>query len=169
MITGGSTLDPGFPTWGTMLREHGYHTRWYGKWHLTHHDGNWGRARGERALARYGFAGGTFPSPNGAPGQGWQLDGHIAKQFAKWFKHERRAEPWCTTVSFVNPHDIAWWYVWSNRVAPEASAQRGHRRAAAQLRDARADGRAQQAPAAALTAGHGGCVVWPRALRRPRS
>ena len=24
MITGGSTLDPGFPTWGTMLREHGY-------------------------------------------------------------------------------------------------------------------------------------------------
>ncbi|HYM55112.1 MAG TPA: sulfatase-like hydrolase/transferase, partial [Solirubrobacteraceae bacterium] len=30
MITGGSTLDPGFPTWGTMLREHGYHTRWYG-------------------------------------------------------------------------------------------------------------------------------------------
>ena len=31
MITGGSTLDPGFPTWGTMLREHGYQTRWYGK------------------------------------------------------------------------------------------------------------------------------------------
>ena len=30
------TLDPGFPTWGTMLREHGYQTRWYGKWHLTH-------------------------------------------------------------------------------------------------------------------------------------
>jgi arylsulfatase A-like enzyme len=124
MITGGSTLDPGFPTWGSMLRERGYHTRWYGKWHLTHHDGKWGRVRGERALARYGFAGGTFPSPNGAPGQGWQLDGHIAKQFAKWFKHERRAEPWCTTVSFVNPHDIAWWYVWSNRVAPEASATR---------------------------------------------
>ncbi len=124
MITGGSTLDPGFPTWGTMLREHGYQTRWYGKWHLTHHDGQWGRARGERALARYGFAGGTFPSPNGAPGQGLHLDGHIAGQFAKWFKHERRAEPWCTTVSFVNPHDIAWWYVWSDRVASEASAQR---------------------------------------------
>ncbi len=122
MITGGSTLDPGFPTWGTMLREHGYETRWYGKWHLTHHDGKWGRVRGERALARYGFAGGTFPSPNGAPGQGWRLDGHIAQQFGRWFKHERTAEPWCTTVSFVNPHDIAWWYVWSDRVAAEASA-----------------------------------------------
>jgi arylsulfatase A-like enzyme len=123
MITGGSTLDPGFPTWGTMLREQGYHTRWYGKWHLTHRDGKWGPVRGTRALARYGFGGGTFPSPNGAPGQGWRLDGKIERQFAKWFKHERPAEPWCTTVSFVNPHDIAWWYVWSNRVAPEATAQ----------------------------------------------
>ena len=56
MITGGSTLDPGFPTWGTMLREHGYRTRWYGKWHLTHRDGKWGRRRrGERAMERYGF------------------------------------------------------------------------------------------------------------------
>ncbi len=124
MITGGSTLDPGFPTWGTMLREQGYRTRWYGKWHLTHHDGKWGRVRGTRALERYGFAGGTFPSPNGAPGQGWRLDGHIARQFSKWYDGERGAEPWCTTVSFVNPHDIAWWYVWSDRIGAEASASR---------------------------------------------
>ncbi len=41
MITGGSTLDPGFPTWGTMLREHGYNTWWFGKWHLTHGDNHW--------------------------------------------------------------------------------------------------------------------------------
>jgi arylsulfatase A-like enzyme len=124
MITGGSTLDPGFPTWGTMLREHGYDTRWYGKWHLTRRDGKWGRLRGERALGRYGFGGGTFPSPNGAPGQGWHVDGHIARQFVKWFAHERAEQPWCTTVSFVNPHDIAWWYVWSERVLAEASARR---------------------------------------------
>jgi arylsulfatase A-like enzyme len=103
MITGGSTLNPGFPTWGTMLREHGYSTRWYGKWHLTHHDGKWNRFRGERALERYGFQGGTFPSPNGAPGQGWRLDGHIARQFSKWFGQAPAEEPWCTTVSFVNP------------------------------------------------------------------
>ena len=51
MITGGSTLDPGFPTWGTMLREHGYHTRWLGKWHLTHRDNHWGAALGERYTA----------------------------------------------------------------------------------------------------------------------
>ena len=123
MITGGSTLDPGFPTWGTMLREHGYRTRWYGKWHLSHRDGRWGRRRGERAMQSYGFHGGTFPSPNGAPGQGWRLDGHIGRQFARWFEQEGGAGPWCTTVSFVNPHDIAWWYEWSNRVLAETSAR----------------------------------------------
>ena len=124
MITGGSTLNTGFPTWGTMLREHGYRTRWYGKWHLAHRDGRWNRLHGERAMERYGFDGGTFPSPNGAPGQGWRVDGHIARQFSRWFKQERSSEPWCTTVSFVNPHDIAWWYSWSDRVPAETTARR---------------------------------------------
>jgi arylsulfatase A-like enzyme len=128
MITGGSTLDPGFPTWGTMLREHGYHTRWYGKWHLTHHDNWWHGAGGERALERYGFAGGTFPSPDGAPGQGWRVDPHIARQFTEWLASEGGSGPWCATVSFVNPHDIAWWYVWSNRIAAEASTGGAARR-----------------------------------------
>jgi arylsulfatase A-like enzyme len=122
LITGGSTLDPAFPTWGTLLRERGYDTRWYGKWHLTHHDNWWRGAAGERALAPYGFAGGTFPSPDGAPGQGWRVDPHIASQFEDWFAAEGQGGPWCTTVSFVNPHDIAWWYVWSDRVAAEATA-----------------------------------------------
>jgi arylsulfatase A-like enzyme len=122
MITGGSTLDPSFPTWGSMLREHGYHTRWYGKWHLTHGDNKWNPARGERALERYGFAGGTYPSPDGAPGQGWRVDPAIAGQFEHWLSGVDESAPWCTTVSFVNPHDIAWWYDWSSRVPPEAYA-----------------------------------------------
>ncbi len=136
MITGGSTLDPGFPTWGTMLREHGYHTWWYGKWHLTHHDNKWTRATGSPYLEDYGFAGGTYPSPDGGPGQGWRVDPQIARQFEEWFAHEGRSgaesggqgstgnggEPWCTTVSFVNPHDIAWWYKWTDRVPAEAQA-----------------------------------------------
>jgi arylsulfatase A-like enzyme len=123
MITGGSTLDPGFPTWGTMLRDHGYRTRWLGKWHLTHGDNHWTSLTGEQALERYGFDGGVFPSPDGAPGQGWRVDPHIAARFSEWFVEEGGAEPWCTTVSFVNPHDIAWWYKWTDRVAPEASAR----------------------------------------------
>jgi arylsulfatase A-like enzyme len=122
MITGGSTLDPGFPTWGTMLREHGYHTRWLGKWHLTHHDNKWTAFTGEQALERYGFAGGVYPSPDGGPGQGWHRDPRIAERFAEWFAQDGGGEPWCTTVSFVNPHDIAWWYLWSDRVPAETSA-----------------------------------------------
>jgi arylsulfatase A-like enzyme len=124
MITGGSTLDPGFPTWGTMLREHGYSTRWLGKWHLTHGDNHWTAFTGEQALERYGFDGGIFPSPDGAPGQGWRVDPQIAKRFSDWFDEEGGSEPWCTTVSFVNPHDIAWWYKWTDRVPAEASARR---------------------------------------------
>ncbi len=120
MITGGSTLDPGFPTWGTMLREQGYRTYWYGKWHLTHGDNLWDSSEDSGALEPYGFTGGTYPSPDGAPGQGWRVDPHIVTQFEKWFPQAPKHEPWCTTVSFVNPHDIAWWYRWSQRFASEA-------------------------------------------------
>ena len=120
LITGGSTLDPGFPTWGGMLREQDYNTYWFGKWHLTHGDNNWTDATD--GLGAYGFAGGTNPSPDGGPGQGWRVDPQIASQFDDWFAARGREEPWCTTVSFVNPHDIAWWYGWSDRVPAEASA-----------------------------------------------
>jgi arylsulfatase A-like enzyme len=122
MITGGSTLDEGFPTWGTMLRHHGYHTHWFGKWHLTHGDNHWTPVTGDPVLERYGFAGGVYPSPDGAPGQGWRVDPYISNTFTEWFAQANHAQPWCTTVSFVNPHDIAWWYVWSDRVPAEASA-----------------------------------------------
>jgi len=128
MITGGSTLNPGFPTWGKLLREQGYATRWYGKWHLTHHDNWWSQVSGPRSLERYGFSGGTFPSPDGAPGQGQRVDPRIAQQFEEWLSREGSAGPWCTTVSFVNPHDIAWWYFWSNKIASEATAGHSVRR-----------------------------------------
>jgi arylsulfatase A-like enzyme len=122
MITGGSTLNPGFPTWGSMLREQGYGTWWYGKWHLTHRDNHWSLPADEGALEPYGFAGGTYPSPDGGPGQGWTTDPYIAAQFQEWVATAPSQQPWCTTVSFVNPHDIAWWYHWSDRFAAEASA-----------------------------------------------
>lgn len=127
MITSGSTLEPGFPTWGTILRELGYGTWWYGKWHLTHGDNHWSQPADRGALERYGFSGGTYPSPDGGPGQGWRVDPSIARQFERWMARASSREPWCTTVSFVNPHDIAWWYRWSDRFAAEASAPRSAR------------------------------------------
>jgi arylsulfatase A-like enzyme len=124
MITGGSTLDPGFPTWGTLMREHGYSTLWFGKWHLTHGDKHWSPYLEADALQPYGFSGGTFPSPDGAPGQGARVDPIIATQLEEWLAEEGGKQPWCTTVSFVNPHDIAWWYLWSRRTASERRAPR---------------------------------------------
>jgi len=122
LVTGGSTLAPQFPTWGTMLREHGYTTAWFGKWHLTSHDNQWTAAANGRALEQYGFDGGTYPSPDGAPGEGWRQDPAIAAQFRAWYAKAPSNRPWCATVSFVNPHDIAWWYRWSNQYGPEKSA-----------------------------------------------
>jgi arylsulfatase A-like enzyme len=113
MITGDSRLDPGFPTWGTMLRELGYATTWWGKWHLNP-DPN-------ASLEPYGFSGGTFPSPNGSPGQGAEVDPSIAAQFSQWFREAGGDGPWCATVSFVNPHDIAWWYRFTAQIPQESS------------------------------------------------
>ena len=111
LITGRSELDPGFPTFGSMLRDQGYQTWWYGKWHLSHRP----------TLEPWGFSGGTFPSPDGAPGQGHAADPLIAEQFGGWFAEHGADGPWCTTVSFVNPHDISWWYRYTDLVAAEAS------------------------------------------------
>jgi arylsulfatase A-like enzyme len=104
------SLNKGFPTWGNMLQDFGYQTWWFGKWHLSHAD----------TLKPYGFEGGTFPSPNGAPGEGYRDDpyivaggtppkhSHLEKtpQFAQWLASNSGKEPWCTTVSLINPHDI---------------------------------------------------------------
>jgi arylsulfatase A-like enzyme len=113
MITGRSKLNPGFPTWGGLLRELGYETTWWGKWHLNPH--------ANASLRPYGFAGGTYPSPNGAPGQGSEMDPSIVNQFVVWFEEEGGAQPWCTTVSLVNPHDVAWWYRFTNEIPQESS------------------------------------------------
>lgn len=50
-------LNPGFPTYGTMLRSIGYKTSWIGKWHLS----------SKCDYEPYGFATYVCPSPNGGP------------------------------------------------------------------------------------------------------
>jgi arylsulfatase A-like enzyme len=112
MITGRSRLSTGFPTWGTLLRELDYETTWWGKWHLN--------PDARASLQPYGFSGGTYPSPNGAPGQGTEVDPSIVDQFEDWFDHESGNGPWCTTVSLVNPHDVAWWYRFTSEIPLES-------------------------------------------------
>ncbi|MDR3708625.1 MAG: sulfatase-like hydrolase/transferase [Capsulimonadaceae bacterium] len=98
-------LDTGFKTWGSALRDLGYQTNWYGKWHLSYGD----------SLDEYGFAGGTFPSPNGGPQKGTTEDAQIVDQFVEWFDGAAGKGPWATTVSLVNPHDIVYYYKYTER------------------------------------------------------
>jgi arylsulfatase A-like enzyme len=102
-VAASSTLSAKFPTWGTMLREQGYQTAWWGKWHLGPEPD-----KTPGGLEAYGFDGGTYPSPNGNPEQGKEKDPSIAGQFVEWLGGAG-VGPWCTTVSLVNPHDINWW------------------------------------------------------------
>ncbi len=101
------SLDPRFPTWGSLLREQGYETYWWGKWHLNDEDCD---------MEQYGFAGGTCPSPNGGPGAGMVEDPNIADQAIEWIQNQGDRGPWCTTVSFVNPHDIMWYPRWTRMI-----------------------------------------------------
>lgn len=101
--TSGPSLQPGFPTYGKLLRQFGYETPYFGKWHLSNPP-----AHGTVGyLENYGFQGMTNPDPVGTNGQGAEDDvSVIADSAAKWLRTTaRRAEPFCITVSFVNPHD----------------------------------------------------------------
>jgi arylsulfatase A-like enzyme len=102
-------LHIGVPTWGSALRSVGYDCWYFGKWHLSSAYGYNGNATD---LSAYGFDGGTYPSPDGAAGQGSIKDPQIADQFIDWLNSTPTSgsTPWCTTVSLVNPHDIAWYY-----------------------------------------------------------
>jgi arylsulfatase A-like enzyme len=107
-------LNPGFPTFGTLLQQQGYQTFWYGKWHLSNYDKD-----DTPSLEPYGFAGGTFPSPNGSTGQGRKDDPNITQQFLGWLSAQSGNTPWCTTVSLINPHDITQYYNGTNTIPGE--------------------------------------------------
>jgi arylsulfatase A-like enzyme len=105
-------LNPGFPTFGSLLRQQGYDTYWFGKWHMS---GDQNGGCEPNPYEAYGFTAnwpgsGTCPSPNGGAGQGLQMDPLIRGQFTDWLgARAAGGNPWCATVSFVNPHDIAWY------------------------------------------------------------
>lgn len=102
--TNGPALQDGFPTYGKLLRQFGYHTPYFGKWHLSNAPANGGTVG---YLENYGFRGMTNPDPVGTNGQGAKDDvSVIADSAAKWLRTTARSEaPFCVTVSFVNPHD----------------------------------------------------------------
>src|SRR6188472_1321247 len=102
--TAGPSLQPGFPTYGKLLRALGYQTPYFGKWHLSNPPAN-GSLNGY--LENYGFQGMTTPDPVGLNGEGAAKDGPvIADAAVSWLQRSSAAaQPFCVTVSFVNPHD----------------------------------------------------------------
>lgn len=105
-------LDPGFPTWGSILNgpDFGYNTYWWGKWHLSNND-----ETTPDYAQQYGFIDGGLPcpAPNTGLGRGLQGDPLTVEAFQTWLteytQSDAKSTPWCTTVSLTNPHDIAWY------------------------------------------------------------
>src|SRR4051794_11296351 len=118
-------LNVGFPTFGTMLRQHGYDTYWFGKWHMS---GGTDGTCIANPYESYGFTAnwpgsGTCPSPNGGAGQGQAMDPLIRQQFRDWLStRPTGGNPWQATVSFVNPHDVAWYPRWTRLIEGESEA-----------------------------------------------
>lgn len=121
----------GFPTFGSYLLglTPNYTCEWFGKWHLA--DDSPDMVATTLPMLAYGFAYGTFPSPNGVcanegvdggrgqdqhaslppPGTPSALycnDQDIVTQFANHFHAACIAgNPWLEVVSLINPHDIS--------------------------------------------------------------
>ena len=170
MITGGSTLDPGFPDVGDdaararlphpLARQVAPHPPRQPLDAVQRRTG----ARALRLRRRHVPLARRRPRPGLA-----RRPAHRAPSSTSWFAAEGGAEPWCTTVSFVNPHDIAWWYAWSERVPAEASARRAVHRLPPNFETPEQLIERAQAAAAALAAGHRRRVLRAGAVQRPRS
>ena len=138
--TGDAALNPGFPTFGTLLREQGYDTYWFGKWHVTPSDVSGpGTVNGCMAdpYEAYGFtipdpASGTCPSPDGGAGQGQFMDPVTRQQFRDWLRtRPTGGNPWFATVSLINPHDIQFYPKYTRRIQGQQLPRDLYRRMAA--------------------------------------
>jgi arylsulfatase A-like enzyme len=102
-------LDPGFPTWGSVLNspDFRYNTYWWGKWHLSEND-----STTPEYARQYGFIDGGLPcpAPNTGLGRGLGVDPVTVDVFKDWLSDYTQSESgaFCTTVSLLNPHDVAW-------------------------------------------------------------
>ncbi len=113
MAPGRKDLDPRqTPTIGTMLQDNGYHTAYFGKWHL--HDLTKKPAPDmATALQPFGFDEFRPPVPtgdtDGAAWEGWQLDPALAHDAVAWLQTQATGtahKPWFMAVNLINPHDI---------------------------------------------------------------
>ena len=110
------SLDPRIPTLGDLMREQGYETAYYGKWHLSMAgtsvtEGPVDNLRGNY-LGPYGFEH-SQQAPSLEPAgynDGIYNDPLWTKQGVDWLRANGGQEkPWLMVVSLLNPHDIAYY------------------------------------------------------------
>jgi uncharacterized sulfatase len=93
-------LQDAFPTIGHLLRDAGYDTPYFGKWHLSYYTND---------LDQYGFDSHVpWDDYPGFYGQGLEVDDTIAVDAAAWVNERAESEntkPFFLSVNFVNPHD----------------------------------------------------------------
>jgi len=89
-------LDTGFKTWGSALRNEGYDTHWFGKWHVSR----------EFLTEKYGFSGVTDMTTLIGKREGIDRDPIYMQYYLDWFDQNSGKGPWATAVSLINPHDI---------------------------------------------------------------
>jgi len=128
-------LKPAYPTWGQAMGALNAAYRgniwWFGKWHVS-------TCNSMSPLQAYGFQTSKYPggssapynpSPNGTANEGtdggqfgnlvWANDSMIAGDFKGWLGAQpSNGQPWCATVSFVNPHDITYAPAWFTSPVP---------------------------------------------------
>ncbi|MCB8882353.1 sulfatase-like hydrolase/transferase [Acidisoma cellulosilytica] len=101
------------PSMGTVFRQLGYHTAYFGKFELLSDIVVANPAVNySEALAAYGFQ--TFSSDGdkvGAPDQGYETDIYTASEAVRWMRTHgqtlnENGIPWLLVVSFISPHDI---------------------------------------------------------------
>lgn len=108
-------LEAGFPTIGHRLRQHGYHTAYKGKWHLSllgdHSERTPVQHDRSGALEPFGFSDFNFDGDHsGHTWSGYRQDRATAADACGLLDRlagvAREGQPWFLAVNFVNPHDI---------------------------------------------------------------
>ena len=107
------TLDPAIPNMGSVMRDLGYKTAYFGKFELDKRIlSPQPTVNYSQALEEYGFdqfsAGGDIGSE---PRSGYANDPFIAGECVRWLRSasgesRRTSRPFFMVASFVNPHDI---------------------------------------------------------------
>jgi len=108
-------LSTDIPTYGHLLRKSGYYTAYKGKWHLNRKfDSTNKPVNLTKVMDNYGFSNYDDYDPGDMIGHtlgGYLHDHLVAGSAIRWLRSQGSVlnddnQPWCLTVSLVNPHDV---------------------------------------------------------------